>query len=109
MIKNLDELQQNIIEDIKNCPDRVVENVYKALKKALKQFDKDSFFKNLKDFFNAIFKTRREKCLLILNDIMDSREKLTDKEKELLRKEFLEISNIYRSLIENIIALLGAL
>ena len=40
---------------------------------------------------------------------MDSKDKLTDKEKESLRKELLDISNIHRTLLENLQSLFGAL
>lgn len=106
---SLNALKDNIIKDIESCSSKELNNIYDALKKTLKEFDRDSFFKNCKDFFKSIFKTKKQKCIYFIDDIVDSKDKLTDDEKEKLRKSFLDISNIHRTFIENIIALFGAL
>lgn len=108
-MKDLDFLIQNIKEDIKKASDKQIDSIYETLKKALDKFDRDSYFKNFLDSIKRLFKTKRQKCLLLINDICDSKHKLNENEKELLRKELLDISNIHRTLIENIISLLGAL
>ena len=102
-------LKNNIIEDINKCSNKELKKIYDAIRKALKEFDKDSFLKNCKDFFNNILKSKQQKCILFINDIVDSRDKLTAEEKEKLRIAFLDISNIHRTFIENLIALIGAL
>jgi hypothetical protein len=104
-----DSLVINIKEDIKNAKSGDIDKIYKAFKGALEQFDRDTNVKNLFDFFKGFFKSRREKCILFINDLMDSKDKLTDKEKESLRKELLDISNIHRTLLENLQSLFGAL
>lgn len=108
-MKDLNYLKENIKNDIKQASNKQIDVIYEALKTALKKFDRDELRKNIVDFFKLIFATKRQKCLLFLEDITDSEYKLTDVEKELLRKELLDISNIHRTLIENIISLLGAL
>jgi hypothetical protein len=102
-------LKQNILKDIDEASGKDINDIYSALRKALAKFDRDSLLKNLFDLFLSILKTKRQKCKLLVNDIVDSRSKLSVSEKELLRKEFLDISNIHRTLIENIRALLDAL
>lgn len=108
-MKDLETLKENIKEDIKRASEKQINSIYEALKKALEKFDRDSDFKNFLDWIKTILKTKRQKCVLFFNDINDSKHKLNDNEKELLRKEFLDISNIHRTLIEDIISLLGAL
>ena len=106
---SLNALKDNILKDTESCSSKELNNIYNALKKTLKEFDRDSFFKNCIDFFKSIFKTKKQKCIFFINDIVDSKDKLTNEEKEKLRKSFLDISNIHRTFIENIIALFGAL
>lgn len=106
---SIDALKENILKDIESCSSKELNDIYKALGKALKEFDKDSFLKNCKDFFKSLFKTKKQKCIYFINDIVDSKDELTNEMKEKLRKSFLDISNIHRTFIENLIALLGAL
>lgn len=106
---NLDSLVENIKKDISSCSQKELGQIYKAIKNALKKFDRDSILKNAKDFIKSLFKNKRQKCLLFVEDIVDSKDKLTDEEKESLRKTFLDTSNIHRTFIENIIALFEAL
>ena len=104
-----DSLIENISEDLKTANSKDVDKIYSALKDALKKFDRDSQFKDLIDFLKSIFKTKREKCTLIINDLLESKNKLTNEEKEILRLHLLDISNIHRTLLEDIRALLSAL
>lgn len=99
----------NITEDLNKANSRDIDKIYDALKAALKKFDRDSNIKDLIDIFRGLFKSKREKCVLFMKDLMDSKDKLNEDEKEILRKELLDISNIHRTLLENIRALLGAL
>lgn len=108
MAKSIDEIKENLYKDIEKATSREIEKIYSALKEVLKEFDKDSNLKNLYDFFKSIFKTKKAKCLQFVTDIFDSKEKLTVDESERLRKALLDISKIHRTIIENIIALLGA-
>lgn len=102
-------LVANITEDLKKAKSSDIDKIYEALKKALVKFDKDTNIKNLLDSLKGLFKSKREKCILFLKDLMDSKDKLTNEKKESLRKELLDISNIHRTLLENIRSLLGAL
>lgn len=106
---DLDCLVENVKKDISSCSQKELDQIYKAIKNALKKFDRDKIFKNTKDFIKSLFKTKKQKCLLFVEDIVDSKDKLTDEEKESLRKTFLDISNIHRTFIENLIALFEAL
>lgn len=102
-------LKQNIMKDIDDASGKDISEIYVALTKTLEKFDRDSCLKDIIDLFRSIFKTKRQKCKLFVSDIVDSRDKLSNTEKEALRKEFLDISNIHRTLIEDIRALLDAL
>lgn len=106
---DFESLKTNILKDIDEAKSSDVSKIYSALVSALRKFDRDSALKNLFDFLTGLLKTKRQKCKLIVSDIIDSRSKLTSDEKELLRKEFLDISNIHRTLLEDIRALLDAL
>lgn len=109
MSKDFESLKNNVVKDINSCNKKELKKIYDALKKSLASFDKDSILKNVSDFFKSLFKNKKEKCLFFVEDICDSRDKLTNEEKESLRKSFLEISNIHRTFLEDILALLGAL
>lgn len=108
MAKSLEELKNNINKDINQASSREIDEIYYSLKSVAKRFDRDSNLKNLFDVFKIIFKTKRDKCISFVDDIFDSIGKLSTDEKNNLRKALLDISNIHRSIIENIIALLGA-
>lgn len=101
--------KKNIIDDINSCSTKELNKIYQSLKTILKEFDKDSFFKDSKDFFKFFFKDKKSKCLFFIEDICDSRDRLSAEMKEKLRKEFLKVSNIHRTFLENIKALLEAL
>lgn len=109
MVKSIDEIRENICQDIKDASSKEIDQIYNSLKKVSKKFDRDSAIKNLFDGLRGIFRSKKDMCLLFVNDIFDSAEKLSADEKNQLRKALLDISNIYRTVIENIIALLGAL
>jgi DNA phosphorothioation-dependent restriction protein DptG len=106
---DIESLVQNISEDLEKASSKDIDKIYTALKSALKTFDRDSQFKDIIDVLKNIFKSKKEKCILIIRDLLDSKEKLIDTEIESLRKELLEISNIHRTLLEDIRALLNAL
>lgn len=108
MAKTIQEIKENLQQDINKASSKELEKIYSSLKDVLKTFDRDSSLKNLCDFFKNIFKTKKAKCIQFVNDIFDSKDKLTKEEKDKLRKALLDISNIHRTFIENIIALLGA-
>lgn len=107
--KTYEALKANIAEDLNKCNAKELDLIYKELKSCLKKFDRDDIFKNSTDFFKKLFKSKKEKCLFFLDDIEDSKGKLTENEKEELRQYFLNISNIHRTFLEDIQALLGAL
>lgn len=108
MAKSIEEIKENLYQDIDKATAKELEKIYSSLKDVLSNFDRDSSLKNLCDFFKSIFKTKKAKCLQFINDIFDSKDKLTQEERDKLRKALLDISNIHRTFIENIIALLGA-
>lgn len=108
MAKSLEEIKINIHQDIKNASAKEIDKIYYALKAVAKTFDRDSALKNLFDGLKYIFKDKRGKCIQLVDDIFNSAEKLSIGEKIQLRKLLLDISNIHRDIIENIIALLGA-
>lgn len=102
-------LKENILKDIESCSKKDLDKIYSSIKLALKEFDRDGFLKNCKDIFKSLFKSKKDKCILFIEDICDSKDKLKSEEKEKLRKFFLDISNIHRTFVEDLIALLGAL
>jgi hypothetical protein len=110
-MKNTDfeNLKQNIFKDIDDASNKDINEIYSLLSKALDKFDRDSKLKDFFDLFRSILKTKRQKSKLFIHDIVESSSKLTSNEKEILRLEFLRISNIHRTLIENIRSLLDAL
>lgn len=108
MAKTIEEIKENLQQDIDKASSKELDKIYSSLKDVLKSFDRDSSLKNIYDCFKSIFKTKKTKCLQFVNDIFDSKDKLTKEEKDKLRKALLDISNIHRTFIENIIALLGA-
>ena len=107
--KSFEALKENVIKDINECNTRQLNKIYKSLRKVLFQFDRDTIWKNVKDFFKSVRKGKKEKCIFFIDDICDSSEKLTANEKEELRKQFLDISNIHRTFLEDLQALLNAL
>jgi len=109
MAKSIDEIRENICQDIRDASSKEIDKIFSALKEVAKKFDRDSALKNFFDGLIGIFKSKRDKCLLFVNDIFDSAEKLSADEKKQLREALLDISNIHRAVIENIIALLEAL
>lgn len=108
MAKSIEEIKKNLVKDIKDANSSEIDKIYNTLKEILSSFDRDGLLKNLCDFCKGILKTKRNKCLQFVNDIFDSKDKLSQDEKEKLRKALLDVSNIHRNFIENIIALLGA-
>ena len=109
MAKSIEEIKENIYQDIRSASSKEIDKIYCALKEVSTKFDRDSTLKNLFDVLKGIFKSKKDKCLLFVDDIFDGAEKLTADEKNQLRRALLDVSNIHRSVIENIIALLGAL
>ena len=108
MAKTIEEIKSNLHQDINNANSKEIDKIYFALKDVLKKFDRDSLVKNLGDFFKGFLKSKRSKCIQFVNDIFDSKDRLSKEEKDGLRKALLDISNIHRTFIENIIELLGA-
>ena len=107
--KDFDTLKNDVLKDLDECKSKDLNNIYKALKTALKTFDRDGLWKNIKDVFRSLFKSKKEKCALFIADICDSKELLNEAEKETLRKSFLDISNIHRTFLEDLQSLFGAL
>ena len=108
-IKTIDELIENINEDIEKASTKEINKIYEELKKILKKYDGDGFFKNCFDFIRQLFQSTRIKCKLIFKDILEEMTKPGFSKKEELRRDLLDLSNIHRDLLENIISLLGAL
>lgn len=107
---DFDSLKTNILKDIDQATKSNIEDIYKALVTTLKKYDRDSPLKNAKDYIILLFKgDKRAKCKYIISDIVDSKDSLSNEEKEALRKSFLDISNIHRTFLENVQALLDAL
>ena len=102
-------LIENIKEDLNKCNNKELEKIFSAIKLCLKSFDRDFIMKNVKDFFKSFFKSKKDKCLFFIEDIVDSKDKLSCEEKECLRRNLLEISNIERTFLEDLKALLEAL
>lgn len=107
MNKSFEAVDINIQNDIKHASNKKINEIYNELKQALKLFDKDPFFKNAKDYFKGLFANKRRACLLFLNDLYDSKDKLTDEQREQLRQRLNKIADIYRTLGEDIIRFLG--
>lgn len=107
--KDFNTLKENVLKDIKECSNKELDKLFDKLKSTLKTFDRDDFWKNVKDVIKQLFKNKRTKCSLIVGDICDSRDKLNESEKESLRKAFLDLSNIHRTFLEDLQALFGAL
>ena len=103
--KDFKSLKENIIQDIKEADQKQLDAIYSGLRSCLSTFDRDNRRKNAADFFKLMFKSKQRKCLLVLEDICDSDHKLSAEEKEALRKEFLDISNIHRTFWEDLLAL----
>ena len=108
MSKTMEKIKANLHQDIDKATTKELEKIYSSLKNVLETFHRDSSLKNLCDLFENIFRSKKAKCLQFVNDIYDSKDKLTNEEKDKLRKALLDISNIHRTFIENIISLLGA-
>lgn len=104
--KTLDELIKNIDEDIREANSNQINELYISLNNMLNKYDNDKFMKNLIDILKKLFRSKRQKCKLILEDLIEEIYKPNFTKKEELRKELLEISNIHRSFLENLIALL---
>ena len=102
-------LKNNVLKDIQECNGKELDRIFDKLKTTLKAFDRDDFWKNIKDLIKQVFKSKRNKCFQIVNDICDSRNNLNEIEKESLRKAFLDLSNIHRTFLEDLRALFGAL
>lgn len=107
--KDFDSLKENVLADINSCSSKELNKIYTALKKTVFEFDRDVFGKQIRDFFKSVFKSKKDKCVFFVEDICDSKDKLSSEEKETLRKMFLDISNIHRTFLEDLIALLEAL
>lgn len=107
--KSFDAVGINIQNDIKQANNKKISEIYKKLKELLKEFDKDSVFKNAKDLIKRalLFADKRRLCLLILQDIFDSKDSLSDDQKQRLLKKLNEIADIHRTLGEDIIRFLG--
>ena len=107
--KTIEELIENINKDIEKASAKKINVIYKELKMILKKYDDDEFLKNCFDVIKQLFQTTRNKCKLIFKDIIEEMTKSGFSKKEELRRDLLDLSNIHRDILENIIALLGAL
>ena len=107
MKKTIKWLTDNVKDDIKKASGRDIDALYSSLKKALKKYDGDPFLKNVCDLFKRAFTfDKRKRCLIVLDDILEELNKPGFSRKEELRHDLLDISNIHRSFLENLIALL---
>lgn len=109
MKKDLDWLTKNIEKDIDKASMKEINILYNELNDVLKKYDKDQFIKNIMDWCKKIFMSKREKCKYIFNDILEEIQKPNFTKKKELRNDLLEISNIHRSFLENLISLLESL
>lgn len=109
MKKTYEWLTENVRKDIDEASNREIKQLYEELKKTLKKYDNDPLFKQFRDFFKKFFKSNRERCKLILEDILEEVNKPGFERKEELKRDLLEISNIHRGFLENLAALFGAL
>lgn len=109
MKKTFDWLTENIRSDIEKARNNKIDELYDSLKKLLKKYDADPTIKNINDWFKQILKSKREKCKLVLEDVIEEMNKPNFSRKEELRKDLLEISNIHRDFLENLISLLESL
>lgn len=106
---DLEKLKENVLKDIEQANNSDIKKIYKELNNCLMEFDRDNHWKNFFDSIKVVFSVKRNKCKLIILDICDSSEKLNRDEKQELKHHLLEIQNIHRTFIENLIALIGAL
>ena len=107
MNKDFKAVDINIRNDLKRATNKEIDKIYKELKALLSIFDRDSFFKNSFDYFRRIFCDKRRACLLFLNDLFDSKDKLTNEERNMLLQKLNIICDIHRSLGEDILRFLG--
>ena len=107
MKKTLEWLTEDIKKDIKKASGREISSLYSALKNALKKYDDDPLLKNICDFFKrGIVFDKRERCFVVLDDLLEELKKPGFARKDELRGDLLVISNIHRDFLENLIALL---
>jgi hypothetical protein len=109
MKKDLEWLTANINEDIDKASNKNIDRLYESLRNMLKKYDNDPLIKDVLDWFNGFLKSKRMKCKLILNDILEEIQKPEFTRHEELRKDLLEVSNIHRNFLENLISLLESL
>lgn len=105
--KDINSLIDNIHKDFKDASRKEIDQIYNELKEMLKKYDDDSFSKNVKDFLKRGFTfDKRKRCELVFKDIIESLDNPSFVKREELRKDLLELSNIHRSFLENLIALI---
>ena len=109
MKKDLSWLSQNIRDDIDKASNSEINELYTQLNALLKKYDNDPLIKNIFDWFSKIFKSKRERCKYILNDIIEETKDPNFTRKDELRSDLLKISNIHRDFLENLASLLGSL
>lgn len=109
MSKDLDSIIKNIRKDLKDANSKDIDLIYSSLLQLLKKYDNDTFFKNIGDFFKKIFKTKREKCCLFFEDIVEGINDMDDEKKRKIKKDLLDLSNIHRTFLENLKSLIEAL
>lgn len=109
MKKDLEWLTANINEDIDKASNRNINKLYESLRDMLKKYDNDPLIKDAFDFLNGLLKSKRTKCKFVLNDILEEIQKPEFTRHEELRKDLLEVSNIHRDFLENLISLLESL
>ena len=105
--KTYEAVNINIQNDIKQANYKKICEIYNKLKELLKDFDNDPILKDAKDFVKRLFVDKRNGCLLILEDIFESKDKLTENQKKILLKRLNEISDIHRTLGEDALRFLG--
>mgnify|MGYP001185041782 CR=1 FL=1 len=107
--KSQEEIIENIRQDLERCGSGDVKKILSSLSSLLKKYDRDKWDKNWRDFFKRLFKGNREKCILMIEDLLDSEDKLSESEKTEMRKDLLATSEIYMTILEKLKALFGAM
>lgn len=109
MKKDLTWITENIKKDFEKASIKEIDKLYDELKSMLKKYDNDPILKDIKDWFKKIFKSKKERCIYIFNDIIEEINESDFNRKEELRKDLLKVSNIHRDFLENLISLLESL
>jgi len=104
---DINSLTINIREDFKKSSKKEIDEIYNSLKIMLKKYDDDSMLKDICDLLKrGLTIDKRKRCERVLEDILEVLKDENYPRKEELRRDLLDLSNIHRGILENIIALI---